>query len=190
MLAQGVGVGGCARLTQIHSAEVLEARDGLCGEGDGLVSWEPNLALTVATADCLPVVLAGENRLAVVHAGWRGLVAGVLAQAVKRLGPEPERLNGWIGPAIGPCCYEVGESVARAVAATLPLRRRAEIVRSGGQKPYLDLALAARKQLEAVGVSSVAAEGPCTQCNGALLWSYRRDGELAGRNYTFAWLEA
>lgn len=185
----GVEDVGCARLNQVHSAEVLTARNGLCGDGDALVTRDLRLALAVVTADCLPVVLAGATRLAVVHAGWRGLVAGVLTRAVERLGPEPEGLSAWIGPSIGPCCYEVGMAVGRSVATTLDVSRRAEVLHSvAGGNPRLDLALTARYQLDGAGVGDVAIMRLCTHCRPDLLWSYRREGAEAGRNHTLAWL--
>ena len=178
----------CAHLTQIHSAQVLEAMPGNCGEGDGLVTRRPGLALAVVTADCLPVVLVGADRLAVAHAGWRGLVAGVLPRAVNLLGAAPETLVAWIGPAIGPCCYEVGEEVARSVAGTLEAPWRDRVVSRETERPHLDLPATASLQLRALGVTQVTELGLCTSCRANQLWSYRREGEAAGRNFTLAWL--
>jgi purine-nucleoside/S-methyl-5'-thioadenosine phosphorylase / adenosine deaminase len=165
---------------QVHGAALLAARPGSCGEGDALCTAEPGLALAIATADCVPVLLSGPAGIAAVHAGWRGLVAGVLAGAMAALG-DPAAIQAWIGPAIGLCCYEVGADVADAVvAATAP-----EVANAlGGDKAHLDLAAAARCQLERAGVRSVELLVSCTRCD-PRLWSYRRDGKGAGRNLAF-----
>lgn len=167
---------------QVHGAALLEARPGACGEGDALHTAQSGLALAVATADCVPVLLAGPAGVAAVHAGWRGLVAGVLAPAVASLG-DPASIHAWIGPAIGLCCYEVGDDVATAVVAA----STAEVANPvGGGKAHLDLAAAARHQLERAGVRSIDLLISCTRCD-PRLWSYRRDGKGAGRNLAFIW---
>ena len=115
-----------AWLQQIHSATVRDARPGLCGRGDALFTRRRGLALAVVTADCVPVLLAAGDQLAAVHAGWRGLANRILAPALERF-EDPGAITGWIGPSIGPCCYEVSEEVAAKVAtASSP-----EIVRPG-----------------------------------------------------------
>jgi polyphenol oxidase len=171
---------------QVHSATVLPAAAGACGEGDALVSGEPGLALAVATADCVPVLLAGPEGVAAVHAGWRGLAAGVLPAAVRAATPAPERWTAWIGPAIGACCYEVGDEVAEQVAAA----SAPEIVTRGpAGRPHLDLPGAARRQLAAAGVGTIHLLSHCTRCDTERLASFRRDGQAAGRNYAFVWRE-
>ena len=93
----------------------------------------------------------------------------------------------WIGPAIGVCCYEVGEEVADRVGAV----GGPEVVRSGGgDRPHLDLARAVEYQLRRAGVESIERLGPCTRCSPRLLHSYRRDGAGAGRNLTYVWRRA
>lgn len=177
---------GVARgwLTQVHSARALDGAPGPCGEGDALVVRRPALAATVAVADCVPVLLAGSAGVAAVHAGWRGLAAGVIAAAVERLGAVEA---AWVGPAIGPCCYEVSEEVAAVVvAASAPGARRA----GRGERPHLDLAAAARVQLERAGVIDVTLLRHCTRCRSEWLESHRRDGERAGRNLALIWIAA
>ena len=144
------------------------------------------MALCVATADCVPVVLGAGDGVAAVHAGWRGVVAGVVDRAVGALavavGERP--VAAWIGPAIGPCCYEVGEDVAsRVVAASATGVAR----RGRGARPHLDLVAAVEIQLRGAGVEAIERLGPCTRCAPELLYSYRRDGAAAGRNLTYAW---
>ena len=104
-----------AWVTQVHSATVVEATtDGLQGDADGILTTVQDLPVSVATADCVPVVIEGPGVAAVVHAGWRGAVAGVVERMLEALvdqGTPPMRAA--IGPAIGPCCYEVGPEVAQ-----------------------------------------------------------------------------
>ena len=176
---------GRARLKQVHGDAVLEARAGACGEGDALVSARTGLALEIATADCVPILLAGAHRIGAVHAGWRGIAAGVVARAVERF-DEPGRLFAAIGPAIGPCCYEVEESVAEAVAVASP---GAAVVarRSERGRPMLDLQAAVAAQLAAAGVTEIETLTACTRHHPEWLWSYRRDGAGAGRNLALVW---
>lgn len=173
---------------QVHSAIVLEACAGLCGEGDALFTERTDLALGVVTADCVPVLLAGARAIAAAHAGWRGLASGILPRAVERLvqelGERPAELQAWIGPAIGPCCYEVSDEVAEQVARASTRRARQP---GTGERPVLDLHRAAAAQLAQTGLVRISALGICTRCHPANLWSYRRDGAGAGRNLSFIW---
>ncbi len=187
-----------AALRQVHSPRVVEVdAGGSHGEGDALVTAQRDLALSVITADCVPVLLASRARVAAVHAGWRGFVAGVVPAALARLRGSDERGGGhdvsderdarvvaWIGPAIGGCCYEVGEEVAApVVAASAP-----GVVTPGPRgRPHLDLARAVELQLRHAGVDDVRRFGPCTRCSSDLLWSYRREGKRAGRNIAYIW---
>ncbi len=184
-----------AALRQVHSARVVAACSaGFHGEGDALVSAAQALALSVITADCVPVLLAhlaGTTlRVAAAHAGWRGIVGGVVPAALARLREAAgapattQRSVAWIGPAIGPCCYEVGPEVAMDVVAA----SGAEVVGAGSRgRPHLDLRRAVVLQLLGAGVSDVRLVGPCTRCHPELLWSFRRDGARAGRNIAFVW---
>lgn len=177
-----------AWLRQRHGADALTAtRPGPAGDGDALIVSAPGVAATVFVADCVPVLMAAGDSVAAVHAGWRGLANGVLASAVDELHGESSRdgapVEAWIGPAIGPCCYEVGEDVAVQVES----RSGADAVARGpGRKPHLDLPLAAARQLADLGVERVSAVERCVRCDLAW-WSYRRDGPRAGRNYGFVW---
>ncbi len=177
-----------AWLRQRHGADALRAtRPGPTGEGDALIVSAPGIAATVFVADCVPVLIAAGDSVAAVHAGWRGLARGVLASAVHELSRDSFRdgtlAEAWIGPAIGPCCYEVGEDVAVQVEA----RSCAEaVVRRPGRKPRLDLPLAASRQLADLGVRQVSTVRRCVRCSPGW-WSYRRDGVRAGRNFGFIW---
>ena len=172
---------------QIHSATVLPARPGACGDGDALWTDRAGLALSVITADCVPIVLAGPGGIAAVHAGWRGLVNGVIPATLRELPGPLAEWTAWIGPAIGACCYEVGEDVAeQVVSASAP-----EVAIPGpAGKPHLDLPGAARRQLEKAGVGQVVVLPRCTRCDEEKLWSYRREGQAAGRDIGFIWRRA
>lgn len=169
---------------QIHSAVALPARPGPCGEGDALFTDEPGLVLSVITADCVPVLVAGPEGLAAIHAGWRGIVGGVIPAALEKMKGAPGDWTAWVGPTIGACCYEVGEDVAeQVVAASGP-----EVAIPGpAGKPHLDLPGAARLQLERTGVGQVVVLPRCTRCDEEKLWSYRREGKAAGRDIGFIW---
>ena len=161
---------------QHHSRDVHRALAGSRGDrkGDGLWTDEPWLPIGALAADCLPIALArsngGDPAVAVLHAGWRGLLGGVVANGVAALGAG--RLDAIIGPAIGPCCYEVGEEVAD------PFRARfgADVVRGG----RLDLWTSGERALRAAGVAEVERVDLCTACNPDLFFSHRRDGKPRG----------
>jgi YfiH family protein len=175
-----------AHMHQVHGATVLVARAGASGEGDAMVTSQSGLALVVVTADCVPILVAATDRVAAIHAGWRGLVGGVIPAAL-RCFDDPGRLTAWIGPAIGPCCYEVGEEVAGPVVA-----RSSSAVRMQGSRgrPHLDLPLAAEIELARCGVGEIRRLGVCTFCHAGELESYRREGAGAGRNRSAIWLRA
>jgi polyphenol oxidase len=158
---------------QVHSTLVHRAVPGARGEpGDGLWSDDPGQPILAMTADCLPIALArssGKPAVAVLHAGWRGLLAGIVAVGTSTLGG---RLQAAIGPAIGPCCYEVGDEVLAPFAETFG----ADVV--DGHK--LDLWTAAERALGAAGVDDVLRTDLCTFCNPKLFFSHRRTGKPRG----------
>jgi purine-nucleoside/S-methyl-5'-thioadenosine phosphorylase / adenosine deaminase len=129
---------------------------------DGHVTDLEGVALLVLAADCLPIALAGEGRVAMVHAGWRGLAAGVVEHALAHF-PSPP--NAALGPCIGACCYEVGPEVLEAF---------------GAPGPTVDLRAIAAEKLERAG-AEVQHVDLCTSCNPDLFFSHRRDGERTGR---------
>lgn len=186
-----------AWMRQVHSAVVADAVPGCAGRVDALFARREDLALAVVTADCVPVLLAapaGRGRpreLAAVHAGWRGLAGGILGATLARFAPGSE-IAAWIGPAIGRCCYEVGEDVARRVTAGLA--RAADeagpspAVHPGpAGRPHLDLRAVTEGQLRQGGVARIRHLDRCTRCEPRLA-SYRRDGRAAGRNLALIWI--
>ena len=173
--AVGVPARTLAFNRQVHSATVHRARAGARGApGDGLWSDEPGVAMLAMSADCLPIAVArstGEPALAVLHAGWRGLAEGVVAAGASALFSgvtRRPRLTAIIGPAIGPCCYEVGAEVSELFAP--------DLTRYG----KLDLWSAAERALRAAGVRRVERVDLCTHCNPELFFSHRRDGRARG----------
>jgi YfiH family protein len=148
---------------QVHATTVNRA--GVRGEpGDGLWSDEPGRPMLAFAADCLPIAIArtdGERRLALLHAGWRGLSAGIVAAGVAAVGGDTAAV---VGPAIGPCCYEVGGEVSARFDADLTTDR------------HLDLWTAAERALRRAGVGSVERVDLCTCCNPELFFSHRRSG--------------
>lgn len=172
---------------QVHGRDAVEAREGCVAEADALYSTASShhgsLALAVVTADCVPVLWAGPNGIAAIHAGWRGLAAGVIEATLGLQRAKPD--VAWIGPAIGPCCYEVSPDVARRVSeASDP---SIVVPASRSPRPHLDLVAAARRQLHRSGVQTIHSADCCTRCHPDWLWSYRRDGAGKGRNVAVIW---
>jgi len=159
---------------QVHGARVIEAGEGaagVLGEADGLVARGPGPVLGMLTADCAAVVVAGADGVALLHAGWRGLAAGIVEEGVASVA---QARAAWIGPAIRSCCYPVGDEVVAALAARgLPARRG-----------RVDVPAAARAALRRAGVARVAMWEECTSCS-PHLFSFRRDG-MTGRQGAFA----
>jgi YfiH family protein len=149
---------------------------------DGLWSDEPGRAMLLLTADCMPIALArreGERpALAILHAGWRGLLSGIVGVGVRALGSR--RLVAAIGPSIGPCCYEVGEEVAAPFAEAFG----DDVVRDG----KLDLWTSAERALRAAGVDRVDRFDACTSCQGSRFFSHRRDSGRTGRQGVIAYV--
>lgn len=179
-------------LTQIHGSRCIEANARTLGrapEADAAWTAQPGLALGILTADCVPVVIADREGVVVgvAHGGWRGLVGGVLEALVCALPVPAQRLCAWIGPAIGPEAYEIGEDVAAAVRAVD--RAVADTCLRAGRRPgkhQLDLFALTEALLARAGVAVLPGARTCTYSD-ARFYSYRRDGQT-GRMATVAWL--
>jgi YfiH family protein len=145
-------------------------------EVDAHATANPELTPLVMVADCLPVALSGPGGVAMVHCGWRGLAAGIVAGAAEAVSADAAA----VGPGIGPCCYEVGEEVLK----------RFEDLDGVARGRMLDLTAVATRLLERAGVEEIESSGLCTSCNEELFYSHRRDGERTGRQAGLVWREA
>ncbi len=176
-------------LQQVHGCEVVEASDGPGCAADAVVSGRPGEVCAVLTADCLPLLLCDRDgsEVGAVHAGWRGLAAGVVEAAVGRMQAPPERLLAWLGPAIGPEAFEVGEEV-RGVFLEHDRAAAQAFRRSGGGRWLADLYRLARQRLASLGVAAVYGGTHCSFSEGARFYSYRRDG-VTGRMASLIWIE-
>jgi YfiH family protein len=167
---------------QVHSDRVLRATSGARGaHADGLWTDEPRLPVLAMSADCLPIALVraeGPPAVAVLHVGWKGLLAGIVASGVRALGEAG--LAAAIGPGIGPCCYEVGEEVAG------PYRDRFGRAVLHGRN--LDLWTSAERALREAGVERVHRYDRCTACEPETFFSHRRDRGVTGRQGVIAYV--
>jgi polyphenol oxidase len=173
---------------QVHGGELLfhdgpqqpspfaEPGSAELPEVDGHVVSAPGLAPLILTADCLPVALSGPGGVAMLHCGWRGLAAGILAAGVEAVAAT----DAAVGPGIGACCYEVGEEVLDVFS---------DLGEGIAAERMLDLTEVARRLLERAGVERIEIAGLCTSCEADLFFSHRRDQGRTGRQGSLAWIE-
>jgi YfiH family protein len=180
-------------LEQVHGIDVV-THDGRTPStpprADAAVAFEPGRVCVVMTADCLPVVFTDRagTRVGVAHAGWRGLVGGVLEATLAALRVPPAEVLAWLGPAIAQPAFEVGAEVRDAFVARNALHARAFVANEQGRY-QADLYELARTALAVAGVRDVTGGGKCTYASAGDFYSYRRDGGRTGRMATLAWLE-
>lgn len=177
-------------LQQVHGTGVADA--GSCAgmpEADAAFARRAGVVCAILTADCLPVLLCdGEGTVvAAAHAGWRGLAAGVLEATVAAMAVEPGRLLAWLGPAIGPAAFEVGEDVRTAFVAGDDGAAAAFTPGRPG-KWFADLYALARRRLERAGVARVWGGGACTYAEPGRFYSFRRERDT-GRMASLVWIE-
>lgn len=178
-------------LHQVHGTHVLDDAawpgDGTAPEADAAITRETGVVLVVKTADCLPILLAADDGavVAAVHAGWRGLAAGVVEAAVMRMGIAPSAICAWIGPAAGPAAYEVDAAVRSAFVGPDPGAAVAFRDRRPGHW-WCNLPLLARRRLAALGVLRVAGGDRCTITEVEQFHSWRRSAD-PGRMATLVW---
>jgi len=177
-------------LEQVHGSGVV-AHTGQAGvpRADATIATSPGRVCAVMTADCLPVVLADRagTRVAVAHAGWRGLAGGVVEATVAALGGDPAELVAWLGPAIGQGAFEVGPELGQIFVDQYP-GAAACFAQNKRGRLQADICGLARLALARAGVGSVHGGGWCTLTDRARFFSFRRDG-VTGRMATLAWLE-
>jgi YfiH family protein len=176
-------------LRQVHGARVVNAAEAAANlEADATVAFEPGVACAVLTADCLPVLFCDRNgtRVAAAHAGWRGILAGILEATVKALATASEELIAWFGPAIGATAFEVGAEVRDAFIKSDPACADAFTPSLTGSW-LADIYALARIHLNAVGVTAIYGGGLCTYSDVARFFSYRRDTKT-GRMTSLVWV--
>src|SRR5581483_3674946 len=184
-------------LQQVHGINVADADDAQAWRAgavtaDAAVARSRAAVCAVLVADCLPVLLCDRNgsRVAVAHAGWRGLSAGILEATVAQMSAPADQLLAYLGPAIGPSAFEVGADVhgaftagdAHAESCFVPAARSS----TGEPKWFADLFGLARRRLRVLGISAVFGETQCTYTDAARYFSYRRDGR-SGRQAALIW---
>ncbi|HEX6318806.1 MAG TPA: peptidoglycan editing factor PgeF [Burkholderiales bacterium] len=172
-------------LRQVHGNAVidLDSSSSMEREGDAAITRVPGTVCAIKAADCMPVLLADEAGTVVAgaHAGWRGLAAGVIEATIDAMGVSGKHLIAWMGPAIGPAVYEVGDEVR----AAFPEKDAFSPTRPGHW--LLDLYAVARHRLRGKGVERVFGGGYCTYSEPQRFYSYRRDGST-GRMAAMIWL--
>jgi YfiH family protein len=178
-------------LEQVHGTRVADLDapgDETHAPADAVMTRERGRVCAVQVADCMPVLLAARNAtaVAVAHAGWRGLAAGVLEATVARLGVAPGDLSAWLGPAISARHFEVGAEVRQAFVA-VDRCADAAFTRNARGRWQCDLTTLARQRLAALGVGEVAGGAWCTYADRARFFSFRRDGRC-GRMAALIWL--
>ena len=177
-------------LTQVHGTAVAVAEEAIAGvTADASVARGPKRVLAVLHADCLPVVFCDDKAsvVAVAHAGWRGLAAGVLEATVAAMDVPGERISAWLGVAIGKGAYEVGAEV-RAAFVERDRASAAAFVPGAPGKWLCDLYALARLRLAGAGITRVAGGGLCSHSDAKRFYSHRRDG-ATGRMATLVWLQ-
>jgi YfiH family protein len=177
-------------LEQVHGNRVLDLDAEPVAAADGAVTARAGVVCTVLTADCLPVLLCdrGGRRVGAAHAGWRGLLNGVLPATVRALGGNPADLLAWLGPAIGPASYEVGADVREPFVTRDP-SAEARFVRNARGRWQADLYGLARDSLAGAGVQAIHGGGFCTFADAQRFFSHRHEAPC-GRMATLIWLES
>jgi hypothetical protein len=176
-------------LNQMHGRRVVHAgQNTRLAQADAAIAKTAGRVCAVATADCLPVLFCDSagTCVAAAHAGWRGLVAGVLTATVESLAKPAAELLAWLGPAIGPRHYEVGDEV-RQQFIHQQMANRSAFTASAGCRWMADLYQLARNQLNSLGIEHIYGGNLCTYSDAERFFSYRRDG-VTGRMASLIWI--
>lgn len=177
-------------LNQTHGATVVDAATTVSTLGaDASYTRAPNVVCAILTADCLPVLLCDVqgSAVAAAHCGWRGLVAGILPATISKMDVIPSTIIAWLGPAIGPQAFEVGEDVYAAFIQRDPAHAAAFVAANAG-KYYANIYALARRELAASGVVRITGGDRCTVSEPERFYSYRRDA-TTGRMASVIWLD-
>lgn len=179
-------------LNQTHSATAIEALpEHLKLTADASYTNQLNRVCVVLTADCLPILLcnASATKVAAIHAGWRGLAAGIIENTIAQIGDPHEQWMAWLGPAIGPHCFEVGNDVWQAFVSHHPIAATAFKPKSH-DKWLANLYHLAKQRLQALGITNIYGGEYCTYTQQDLFYSYRRDQGKTGRMATMIWIQS
>jgi YfiH family protein len=177
-------------LDQVHGTAIVDAETlSTPVQADASMARNPGCVSAILVADCLPILFAERSGgiVAAAHAGWRGLVAGVIENTLRALDTPPQNLLAYLGPAIGPSAFEVGDEVRDAFVAVDAAARYAFHPHGPG-KWLADLFMLARQRLARCGVANVHGGGLCTVCDPARFFSHRRD-KVSGRMAALIWIE-
>ena len=176
-------------LSQVHGSEV-STDERQIAEADAIVTMNKNQVCAVMTADCLPVLLCDRagSCVAAAHAGWRGLAAGIIPQTIEKMPVSREQLLVWLGPAIGPDAFEVGEEVKAAFLEQGAVYQTA-FTPASKNTWRMNIYQAARVQLGMLGIEAVYGGNFCTYSDAERFYSYRRD-KVTGRMASMIWMEA
>ena len=176
-------------LEQVHGTDVVDVSMSSTLKADASFACEMDKVCVVMTADCLPVLMCNRKgtKVAAAHAGWRGLQAGVLEKTIDALQEDPDDLLIWLGPAIGPQAFEVGDEVREAFVKEIAETEAAFQVSRPGHW-LADIYQLARIRLQKKGVNKIYGGGLCTYTDTSRFYSYRRDGNT-GRMASLIWRE-
>ncbi len=177
-------------LTQVHGNQVIDLEKPLDGMvGDASFSRSPAQICAVFTADCLPILVCDKSAslVAAIHAGWRGLLSGVIDNTIKALNCDPNHLRVWLGPAIGPDHFEVNDAIRQDYVNRHPDYALGFHNNSGHW--FADLYQLAKVNLKQLGIQEIFGGGLCTYCDHQQFYSYRRDQGDTGRMVSLIWLE-
>lgn len=177
-------------LKQTHSDIVIPFADyNNTNEADGIYTTQALQVCAVLTADCLPILVCNRagTEIAAIHAGWRGLAKGIIEKGLNHFQSPPSEILAWLGPAIGPKVYEVGEEVLTAFLAQDPQSIQAFQPSPNGRW-LVNLYLLATQRLQKKGVTAIYGGDFCTYSDQPRFYSYRRDGQASGRLASLIWL--
>ncbi|VAX09345.1 FIG00003370: Multicopper polyphenol oxidase [hydrothermal vent metagenome] len=176
-------------LTQTHGTHIIDAARHKAdqAEADGSTTTQAGVICAVLTADCLPVLICNSQgtQVAAIHAGWRGLAAGILEAAIKKFSVNNKELLIWLGPAIGPAAYEVGDEVRDIFLSHDASAKSAFLARQG--KWQMNIYPLARQRLQALGITAIYGGQYCSYTKADRFFSYRRDG-ISGRMASLIWM--
>lgn len=175
-------------LQQTHSTTLIRSDDG-SQNADASFTQQPGIVCVVLTADCLPILLCNQagTLVAAIHAGWRGLAAGIIENTLEHLPAKPDSLMAWLGPAIGPQKFEVGDDAKEILLASLPEGSSAFQPREEKGKWLCNIYHLARLRLRKKGVEEIYGGEYCTYTQHELFYSYRRD-KTTGRMASLIWM--